>query len=363
MQIQTARPLPDWAVDETASPTSQPVEWWYANALIEAPGTPVDGLAVVGIFSKFDGLVEEGRHLLLSRDGGLVADFGTGPLAKGTITGSTERLEVRNGENSLAGAYPHYELHLAGDSELGRVEVDLAYTADAAPEREGYVSDQFKHWVIYRNKAVGSVKIAGESYPVTGLGYLEHLFGTLGWLEPYLGDPRPPVFINGWNWYWSPSAGPSGVAVQAGGFITDGAPTAFASLSTDGENFVHFTDGAFTILETRTYEGVEYVHSFRLTDTSGADSIDLTFTRADAAQRAAKGAGSNKVVFVSGFTDLLGHAVLDGVEYDLTGPAFGSVFKVSLGKPLVAFRQLPNAVRVPIGQLLRLARRISSRGN
>jgi hypothetical protein len=104
--ISVAKPLDVAVVGEPASSQKHPVEWWYTNALLEAPGTPLDGLALVGVFSLFKGVIEEGRHLLISPHAGTFADFGTGPPATGTIRSSTTVLDVRNGPSRLHGAYP-----------------------------------------------------------------------------------------------------------------------------------------------------------------------------------------------------------------------------------------------------------------
>ncbi|NKY30574.1 hypothetical protein [Nocardia gamkensis] len=361
--ISVARPLDAGVVGEAADTWEHPVEWWYANALLEAPGTPLDGLALVGVFSLFKGVIEEGRHLLISPHAGIFADFGTGPLRPGTISSSCTALDVRNGPNYLRGAYPDLELHLEGQATNGaNIEVDLVYSADIAPEREGYIDSQLNHYVVYRSTISGTVAIGGDKYPVHGHGYFEHLFGTLGWLEPYLGDPDPPVFVNGWNWYWSPVAGPEGIVVQAGGIITEGEPLPFVSISVDGATFTQFTTGRFEVLEKRTVEGVAYVHRFRLTDSNAAGSVDLTFTRRDAAQRAVKQApGGNKVVFVTGFAELEGSVTLGDRDYDVAGRALGSVFTVSLAPWMVAVRRWPAAIRVPLGRILRGAQLLASK--
>ncbi|MFI6571455.1 hypothetical protein [Nocardia fluminea] len=363
MVISVARPLEAGAVGEAASAQAHPVEWWYANAVLDAPGTPLDGLALVGVFSLFKGVIEEGRHLLISPHAGTFADFGTGPLKSGTIRSSSTALDVRNGANYLRGEYPDYELHLEGQATNGAyIEVSLSYAADIAPEREGYIDSQLNHYVVYRSTVSGTVAIGADRYPVSGHGYFEHLFGTLGWLEPYLGEPNPPIFVNGWNWYWSPAAGPDGVAVQAGGIITEGEPLPFVSVSADGETFAHFTTGRFEVLEERMVDGVAYAHSFRLTDRTDVGSVDLTFTRRDAAQRAVKQApGGNKVVFVTGFAELVGSVRLGDREYDVTGRALGSVFTVSLTPSMVAVRRLPSVIRVPLGRVLRTARQLASK--
>ncbi|WP_280260190.1 hypothetical protein [Nocardia abscessus] len=361
--ISVAKPLDASTVGEAAGTRAHPVEWWYANALLKAPGTPLDGLALVGVFSLFKGVIEEGRHLLISPHAGTFADFGTGPLKSGTIRSSSTALDVRNGANYLRGAYPEYELHLEGQATNGaHIEVTLSYTADIAPEREGYIDSQLNHYVVYRSKISGTVAVGADRYPVGGFGYFEHLYGTLGWLEPYLGEPDPPIFVNGWNWYWSPSAGPDGVAVQAGGIITEGEPLPFVSVSADSRTFTHFTTGRFEVLEERMVEGVAYAHSFRLTDRNDAGSVDLVFTRRDAAQRAVKQApGGNKVVFVTGFAGLTGSVRLGEQEYDVTGRALGSVFTVSLTPTMVAVRQLPPMIRVPLGRVLRVAQLLASK--
>ncbi|AHH18351.1 hypothetical protein NONO_c35640 [Nocardia nova SH22a] len=363
MVISVAKPLDAGVVGEAASAGEHPVEWWYANALLEAPGTPVDGLALVGVFSLFKGVIEEGRHLLISPHAGTFADFGTGPLPTGTIRSSSTVLDVRNGASYVRGAYPNYELHLEGQATNGAaIEVSLSYVADIVPEREGYIDSQLNHYVVYRSMISGTVAIGEDRYPVNGYGYFEHLFGTLGWLEPYLGEPDPPTFVNGWNWYWSPTSGPDEVVVQAGGIITEGAPLPFVSVSVDGRTFTHFTTGRFEVLEERMVDGVAYAHRFRLTDRNESGTVDMTFTRRDAAQRAVKQApGGNKVVFVTGFAELVGTVTLGDCSYDVAGRALGSVFTVSLAPSMVAVRRLPAAIRVPLGRVLRVTQQLVSK--
>ncbi|MGY2032433.1 hypothetical protein [Nocardia gipuzkoensis] len=363
MVISVAKPLAADVVGEAADPGAHPVQWWYANALLEAPGTPLDGLALVGVFSLFKGVIEEGRHLLISPHAGTFADFGTGPLRAGSIRTSSTALDVRNGPNWLRGAYPEYELHLEGEASNGAdIRVSLTYQADIAPEREGYIDSQLNHYVVYRSVISGTIAIGAEEYPVGGHGYFEHLYGTLGWLEPYLGEPDPPIFVNGWNWYWTPAAGPDGVVVQAGGIITEGAPLPFVSVCADNATFTHFTTGRFEVLEERMVDGVAYAHSFQLTDRNDAGSVDLVFTRRDAAQRAVKqGPGGNKVVFVTGFAELTGTVRLGEREFDVSSRALGSVFTVSLAPSMVAIRRWPSVIRVPLGRVLRAAQLLASK--
>lgn len=356
MAYVVTQSLAESVVGEVSVP-GHPVQWWYVNALLDAPGTPLEGLALVGVFSLFEGVVEEGRHLLVSPDGGVFADFGTGPLRPGTIQSSTHRLEVRNGANYLTGTFPSYELHLEGEATNGSfIAATLSYSAQIAPEREGYVDAQLKHFVVYRAEAAGSIALGDREYPVRGVGYVEHLYGTLGWLEPFLGDPDPPVFIDGWNWYWSPAAGPNGLAIQAGGTITEGQPMPFVSVSADSDTFTHFTSWRFDVLEARTVEGVRYAHKFRITDRTDDGAVELIYTRRDAAQRAIKRApGGNKVVFLTGFAEIEGKVTLGGVTHDVSGPAFGSVFTASLSPLMQRVRELPPVIRVPLGRGLRAA--------
>ncbi|MEV0060442.1 hypothetical protein [Nocardia sp. NPDC050718] len=347
-------------VGEAASPQRHPIEWWYANVQIEAPGAPIHGMTLISIFSKFDGVIEEHRRVIISPEGGIFADFGSGPLTRDSIRASATSMDVTLGRNRMRGAYPSYTLDVDGEASSGaRIEAHLLYTADVTEAREGYIGNQLKHWVIYRADAKGTIRVGDETYDVTGLGYMEHLYGTLGWLEPYLGEVKPPTFVEGWNWYWSPAAGPSGVVVQAGGFIRDGEAVPFASICADGREHHLFVTGTIDVLERRTYDGVSYTHKFRLTDSNPAGSVDITITRLPAAQRAIKTApGGSKVAFITGYVSLAGTVTIDGVEHDVTSPAFGSVFTVSLAGPMLAARELPAAIRVPLGRVLRVAQQL-----
>lgn len=355
-----AEELPESAVGEAASIGEHPVEWWYANLLIDAPGTPVDGMALITIFSLFKGAIEEVRRIIVSPDGGLFADFGTGELTPGSISISTSKLDVGYEGNWFRGAYPNYDLHVEGEATNGAyIAADVSYTADVAEHREGYIDSQLTHWVVYRSKGTGTISLGGRSYEISGVGYVEHLFGTLGWFEPFMGEIDPPHFVDGWNWYWSPDAGPDRVVVQAGSFISHGEPVPFAFVSVDGKTYHAFDSVKFDALERRTFAGVGFAHKFRLTGTSDVGSIDLTFTRRDAAQRMSKQApGGNSLVFVSGWVELAGTVEIDGKTYDVTTDrALGSAFTVSMNPRLAAFRELPNAVRVPIGRAVKIARR------
>lgn len=347
-------------VGEAASIDRHPIEWWYTNLHIESPGAPIDGMTLISIFSKFDGVIEEHRRVIISPEGGIFADFGSGPLARDSIRASANSLDVAQGRNTLRGGFPSYTLHLEGEATSGaRIEVDLDYTADVTEAREGYIGNQLKHWVVYRAAAKGAIRVGGSTFDVAGVGYLEHLFGTLGWLEPFLGEVDPPTFVEGWNWYWSPAAGSSDVIVQAGGFIRDGKAVPFASICADDRLHHLFVTGAIDVLERRTYEGVSYTHKFRLSDHNEIGSIDLTVTRNPAAQRAIKQApGGSKVAFISGYARLEGTVTIAGIDYDVTGPLFGSVFTVALAGPLLAVRELPDAIRVPLGRVLRLAQQL-----
>ncbi len=312
---------------ELASPIREQMEWWYANILIDAPGTPIDGYLLLGAFMRFDGVTEEGRYWLVSPETGMVADFGTGRQAPGSaMRASEEKVDVSNGPSYFRGGYPSYELHIEGEADGTPHSATLTYEADVAPEQSKYIDGQLKHFAVYRMKVAGSISIGEDTYEVTGLGYYEHLYGTMAWFPS---DDDTARLIEGWSWYWSPDAGPDDVTVEIGGFIVEGEREPFLSLCADGQNPVMFASGDMETLEEREHsDGVDYPHQLRFTDSNERGSVDLVVTRRDAAFRGDNRFGDRALFFMTGFATFEGTATLDGVEHDLTGRAFGSVFRV-----------------------------------
>jgi hypothetical protein len=313
---------------ETASPDGEPIQWWYLNALISAPGTPVDGWGLISTFLRFGSAIEEGRFILIpSEEGRTPLDFGTRRLPPGTLTDSTDSVDVRIRDNFIRGGYPHYELNVAGTTRDDvSCSAHLSYEAALDPEHLTHIDEQVKHVACYRLNGEGTVTIGDDVYPVTAVGFYERVYGSFGW-EP----GETTRHVDGWNWYWSPAAGPEGVAVEVWSFFVEGdeQPEVYVAV-TDGKDWHRFTSGTRSIVEQREIYGVPYPHKIRITDETEHGELDLVVTRRNVDARSLTGPGRPKrMYFISGFADFDGFARVDGHEYPLSGRAFGSAYEMS----------------------------------
>jgi hypothetical protein len=321
------RPARPGEVVETASAEPAEIEWWYANCLIESPGSPVDGCALIASFVRFRGALEEGRFVLISPDTGTVLDFGTGRLTEGTMSTSSRVVDVAIGPNYLRGPYPHYALHVENSSGLRGCSVDMSLQALSKPEELVHVGSQFKHFGVFRLGVRGTIILDDHTHHFTGLGFFEHVYGELGWHQPL----RPGVVRStGWNWYFSPATGPDEAIVEFWGFRTsdDPQPRPYVSVSLDGENFIRFTTGAVEVLEERELDGLSYPHRLRITDRNESGELDLVVTRRDAAHHTSSKPGrSTRLFFVTGLATFEGELCTGETVVRLDGRAFGSAYR------------------------------------
>jgi hypothetical protein len=323
-EIQAVTLLAPEQIGEPAVEAVAPVEWWYTNVQLEAPGTPVDRCALVVVFSRFRGVIEEVRRLLVPADGSPIVDFGSGRLGTGSISASAESLDVRHETSWLRGGYPDYALDAEGERDGVRYAASLTGTAEIPEDRLAYVDGQLRHYVVYRVRYEGTVSVGADDYRVTGLGLFEHLTGTFGaWSGA---DEKGPV-IDGWDWYWSPAAGPKRVVVQASGLLSAGKKVPFALLCVDDESFVLFDAPSIETLEVREARGVSYPRSLRFSASNDRGELELVVTRSDAASvTTSRGRGSG-TFFLTGFAEARGHATIDGTSYDLDGRIWGGTFR------------------------------------
>lgn len=314
-------------VKETASTTGDPVEWWYMNGLLEAPGTPIDGWALVMSLPRFGTAIEEGRFLLIPAEkGAKTLDFGTRRLTAGTIKASAEELDVQIGEHYLRGGYPSYEIGISGQAGDTYCAAELSYEAELAPEKLTHLDGQLNHLVCYRLRAKGTVTVGDETYPVEAVGFYERVYGSLGW-EP----GETTLHVDGWNWYWSPFAGPDQLAVEVWSFSVagDNQPAPYISIE-DGDGWLHFKSGQLTTVEERDIHGIPYPHKIRITDQNEHGELDLTITRRDVDSRSLTGPSKPKrMYFVTGYADFEGFARIGNREISLTGKSFGSAYEMS----------------------------------
>ncbi|MEW6443932.1 MAG: hypothetical protein AB1640_23550 [bacterium] len=309
-------------VDETAHPF-EPVEWWYANALLDAPGSPIDGCALVGTFTIQRQMAEYCHGLIVSPEKGSLADFSGYELPPGTISSSQEELRVGCRKNYLRGRYPRWRLHLEGEDSGRLCRADLEYQAGVDADRRTYdiPPSYMHHYVVYRSRVRGAITLGKESWEVRGTGYYEHFFGFLN-----------PLESSGWIWYWCPAAGPHRLAFNLGvsAFRGGRKPLSFVFLTEDGKTFADFTSASLEVLEERNLGGIVYPHKIRVTERSEQGKLDAVVTRMEAHYHRVNRSPLATSIFVTGFSLLEGRAAWMGRGYDLTGRAFGSVMRVEL---------------------------------
>jgi len=321
---------PDEVFEQAVEPTP-PTDWWYFNTKIDAPGTPLHGAMVIGVWLRFKGFIEEGRFQIVHpTDHALIGQFGTGPMPVGSIHADTDRLNVELGESHLRGGYPDYEVKFGGEPWDGgrRIDVELSFHAEQEPDRVAWLDRQLNHFVVYRHEARGTVTIGDDSYDVSGNGYYEHAYGDLGWADP----TGVKHVATGWNWYWTPGGGPDNVTVQMAGITTAADPTAWAlvSFTTDGKSYHHFPHVLVETLEEREYKGLKYAHRLRVTGKTEQGQVELFVDRTSAEYQALTGEpGRPAMFFRTGHCKLAGTISWDGEEWDVTTDnAFGSAFRV-----------------------------------
>jgi hypothetical protein len=323
------------AVSLPAVSPQPPADWWYANVMLDAPGTPIEGATLIGIFCRFVGAFEETIQLLIpAGEGTPPLQFSTGRVPTGTITASEDKLDVRHGKSYFSGEHPDYQLHVEGTTTEGQqVESTFFYEADAEPDRVSWIGDQLKHFVVYRLTASGHVTIDGETYKATGVGYIEHAYGTFGWENGPTANGEGPRFASGWDWYWTPGLGEGQPVVQFASIalLGDDEASNLVSITADGKHFHHFTAAAVEPLEEREQEGIPYTHKLRVTDRNEHGQVDFTITRGGGARgHVIRSDEGPTLSFLTGNARIEGKASWDGVSYDLTGKAFGSAMRLVL---------------------------------
>jgi len=322
--------LDETAMHFGASDLSDPAEWWYCNAILDVPGTPIDRCTILGCFIRNEGAEEQGRYILVSPTDGAIAEFGS-RFPAGTLTADPERFDVRMGDSYMRGEFPEWEMSVSGiDAARGRtVSADLQWTADIPCERMAHIHGRLKHQVCFRSQARGTVTLDGEQYDITGVGFYEHISGSFGWdRKPEPGEPTP---VNHWNWYWAPSVGPDQVAVELWSFFCenpDDTPFPYVSINTDGTEFAHFNTGSREVLEEREIHGGPYPHKVRFTDKNEHGELDLTITRRPADSRSEPRTGKRTRMYLqTGAAQFEGRCLWNGVEYALGGDGFGSNYE------------------------------------
>lgn len=329
MQVMTS------AISDIAVDTDQAIRWWYFNLLIDAPDTPLHEHLLVLAFTKFRSAVEQGRFLLISPTAGTLANFSTPSVREGAMSWSCDDVEVNIGDSTIRGGYPGYEVHATGMCEGAEYRIDLSYTADLEPERLTHFDGQLKHFVVYRMLGRGTVVIGDKTWPVTGIGFYEHLYGDLGWerLEGVAG--ARPRFAKGWDWYSSPKLG-DGLAFEFWAFIAEDEPqpAPFVSVALPSGEFVHFDQVSVAAERQGNADGIEYSSGLRVR-ASGADRhLDVVITR-----RGSDNAMTtpphlrNRALFLTGFADITGAATIAGVVHQLNGPIVGSAYRRTESAP------------------------------
>lgn len=302
-------------IDEGGHP-DQPVEWWYYNTIISAPGTPVDGWVAVTILTSFRNVIETVHGLLVPMDGETIDLSGYG-LAPNSIKYSGKDVDVSWNKNRCRGKYPNWEVHFEGAYNNKNYGVDLDLTADMNSNAFTYKFDNttLNHFVVFRNKTKGKITIDKNVYPVTGIGYYEHFYGFLDVMN-----------ASGWHWYWCPVGGPEKLVINLGlGVMRDNTvPISFLHCSTDGENLYQFEQYDFKAEKQGDIGGIKYPMVLRLEQKKTDCEMLVTVTRTPSCYSKLNDSPFGKAAFVTGNAGLEGYLKFMGKKYDIKGRAWGS---------------------------------------
>ncbi|MDD5225490.1 MAG: hypothetical protein PHE84_16025 [bacterium] len=310
-------------MDEGGHP-NEPIEWWYYNTIISAPGTPIDGWVAVTILTSFRNVLET-VHGLLIPPAGETVDLSGYDLPSGSIKFSEEKVDVSWNKNWCRGLYPKWTVHYEGKHAGKGYKVDLELEADIDSNAYTYrfENNYLNHFVVFRNRTKGKVTIDKNAYPITGIGYYEHFYGFMNLLA-----------MKGWHWYWCPVAGADRLAVNIGlGVMQDNTvPLCFLHFTPDGKNFYQLDQYDFRVLKDNEFNGIEYPGKFSIEQKKADRELQATITRTPSAYQRLNETMFGKAMFVTGNAGLEGKLKWQGKEYDLKGRAFGSSMLVKLNQ-------------------------------
>lgn len=302
-------------IDEGGHP-DQPIEWWYYNTIISAPGTPFDGWVAVTILTSFRNVIETVHGLLVPPDGETI-DLSAYDLAPNSIKYSEKNVDVTWNKNWCKGKYPKWDVHFEGTYKNKKYGVDLNLNADMDSNAFTYKFENtyLNHFVVFRNKTKGKITIDKNSYPFTGIGYYEHFAGFLDVMN-----------ASGWHWYWCPVAGPEKLIINLGlGVMRDGSvPTSFVHVSTDGKNLYQYEHYDFKAVKLNDCGGIKYPGVLRLEQKKSDSEMLITVTRTPSCYSRLNETPFGRAAFVTGNAGFEGHLKFNGKKYDIKGPAWGS---------------------------------------
>lgn len=134
-----------------------------------------------------------------------------GRCAVQELRAARDGLDVRVGELHATGDLKHQELRFAG----GDLAVRLRFVSEIAPGRigtgkllDGHDPARYIGWlcVAARSQVAGTLTVAGTTTEVSGIGYHDHLWGTV----------RIPELISEWHWALFDTGPYTGIITEAG---------------------------------------------------------------------------------------------------------------------------------------------------
>jgi hypothetical protein len=234
-----------------------PIDWWYYNAILSSPGNPVDGWAFITIYTIFPRQVNESVTALLVPPSAEPINLSRTGIPPGGIKVSEKGCDVAWENSWCRGAYPNWNVHFEGKVEKQSYQVDLDSTADVSSLflRYDFEPSFFNHFVVLRHLAKGTVTLGNETYPVTGYGYYEHVYGVFDFMAS-----------RGWYWHCVPATDKDRLAINMGLLLDSNYdfPVKLLAFTADGKNFHHFDKIEFSVLEEKEYLGQKYPFKFRM---------------------------------------------------------------------------------------------------
>ena len=303
-------------VDEGAQP-DYPIDWWYYNDILSSPGNPVDGWAFIVIYTIFPRNVSESVTALLVRPDANPINLSQTGLSPGDIKTSVEGCDVSCGKNWYRGAYPNWKTHFEGKDDKQSYQIDLEATADVSSLflRVDFDPSFWNQFVVYHHLSKGTLTVGNKTYPVTGYGYNEHVYGVFDFKAS-----------RGWHWFCVPETEKDQLVANMRFKINSKYefPDRNFTFTVDGKNFGYFEDVKFKMLEEKEYKGQKYPSKFHMEEKRNEGELSAIITREPYALMRFEDSPVATALFVTGYARLEGKVSWEGKEYDLAGRSIGS---------------------------------------
>ncbi len=307
---------------EEGAHRDEPVEWWYVNSILSAPDTPFDGWVFVTIFTSFRNAAETVHGLLVPPEGEPV-DLSGYRLSPGSITNSTEGVDVRWRNNFIKGHYPAWKVHFEGtyNDQSYQIDLDCESAVDGDSNTYRFENSYLHHFACLKTGTKGTITAGGNSYDTSGIGYYEHFWGFLDFSQ-----------ARGWYWYWTPSTEKDSVAINVGlGVFRDGSiPLAFVIFTPDGKQYLNFENYQYKEIAHDEHGGVAFASKFSIEEKNDDGELKAVITRKPSSYRSLNKTPLGSAIFVTGLAELEGHIKWHGKEYDVAARAFGSAMLFDL---------------------------------